>query len=330
MGSSQRVTLASVATAAGVDVSLVSRVLRGQTAGERAETRERILYHASNLGYRPNTVARSLRTATAGAYGLVVPDFNNPVYGSIIAGAERAAAASNSVILVGSGAGWKTEDWYNALASGRVDGLLVMGGEAPPEIVRLGVPYLFVNRAAGGMRRTLTLDDGQASRLAVRHLIDQGHTRIAHIGGPVKADTAERRLSGYREALKDAGLTADSVLVVRGQYTPGGGARALGTLLRRTSDFTAILVANVTAAIGVLSALAHHGIEVPRDVSVVAIHDADIAAYAQPALTTVRMPLQRLGARAIELLREREPDEPIEEVLDRPIQLVVRESTRTL
>jgi LacI family transcriptional regulator len=330
MGLTQRVTLASVAAAAGVDVSLVSRVLRGQSAGERSETRERIQFHASRLGYRPNAIARSLRTSTAGAYGLVVPDFTNPVYGSIIAGAERAAAASNSVILVGSGAGWNTDEWYGALASGRVDGLLVLGGKAPAELADLGVPYLFVNRAASGVRRSLTLADEEASRIAVHHLVELGHTRIAHIGGPVKADTAERRFAGYRTALRELGIGIDSDLVSRGQYTPGGGARAVERLLRRTSDFTAIVVANVTAAVGVLSVLARHSISVPQAVSVVAIHDAAIAAYAQPALTTVRMPLELLGVRAIDLLRERDPGEPIAEVLAQPIELVVRKSTSQL
>lgn len=328
MTTQKRVTLAAVAQAAGVDLSLVSRVLRGQTAGERAETRDRIVYHANRLGYRPNAIARSLRTARAGAYGLVVPDFTNPVYGAIISGAETAAAKRNCVILAGSGRGWETGEWYDALSSGRVDGLLVLGGGADLDISSLNVPYLFVNRGHPHSNRSLTMADAEAAGMAVNHLLELGHTQIAHIGGSIKADTAQRRLSGYIEALERSGITRDPKLTAFGDYTSAGGAKAMATLIKRGVPFSAIVAANVTSAIGAISTLQDAGFSVPADVSVVAIHDADVASYFSPHLTTVKMPLEKLGARAIELLADKDPDEEIKEVVKGPMKLIQRQSTQ--
>lgn len=331
MAARARVTLASVAAEAGVDVSLVSRVLRGQRAGERPETRERIIKAAADLGYRPNAVARSLRTATAGAYGIVVPDLSNPVYSAVIAGAEEEAARSDCVILVGSGAGGRPDEWLNTVANGRVDGLLVLGGDVSARILdETGVPWIMVNRRTAGAPRSLTVDDSGAARLAVEHLVALGHRRIAHVAGPAEADTALRRLAGFHSAMQDAGIEVPEATVVSGDYSSAGGSGAAETLLGSDVEFTAVVVANLTAALGVAHALQGAGRTIPDDVSVVAIHDADIAAFTQPPLTTVRLPLHEMGRRAIGLLRERGPEAEIHESVPGSPELIERRSTRPL
>lgn len=320
-----RATLTDVARAAGVDVSLVSRVLRGAEVKIRDDTRDRILEHARRLEYRPNTVARSLRNSKAGAYGLVIPTFNNPVYAQIITGAEAAAARLGSVMLTTSGEGWDRTNWLEALDGGRVDGLLIAGGSGLNH-ERLTVPYLMVNRAVPGVDRYVVLDDEKASRMAVDHLADLGHSRVGFIAGPAGADTSARRLNGFEQACRDRGIVAPDD-VISGEYTATGGQLAMRALLDAGHDLSAVVVANLPSAVGALLALDEAGVSVPGEMSLVAIHDAEVAGLVRPSLTTVQMPLTQLGARAIELLATTDPKASIAEVVDTPMRVVVRQST---
>lgn len=329
------ITLLDVATRAGVDRSVVSRVLSDDPRlNIREETRERVLDAVRALDYRPNAAARSLRTRRADTYGLLIPDFGNPVYASIIQGAETAAIARDCVLMTGSvGAGGAEQAAHHldVIGRGRVDGLLLAGDHTDraqlDELDRRGIPWLLVNRRLAGARRWVVLDDEEAAGLAVRHLIGLGHERIAHVAGPRDADTARRRMRGWRAAMRAAGLPTPARAVVVSDYTPEGGARATRELLARAERPTAVLVANVAAAIGTLSAAAEAGVRVPQELSVVAVHDLPLAAVLRPALTTVRTPLERLGARAIELLASTAPDAPIEEVVSGELELVERAST---
>jgi LacI family transcriptional regulator len=320
---SGRVTLADVARAADVDVSLVSRVVRGKDVKVRDETRERILEQVRLLGYRPNAIARSLKSARAGAFGLVIPNFENPVYAQIIAGAETAAARLGSVMMTTSGGGWEDTQWYDALDGGRVDGLLVAGG-AGLDLSGLRVPYLLVNRTVPGVDRFVVLDDEGAARMAVEHLVGLGHRDLAFVGGPSEADTAARRQTGFEAAALAAGARSR---VLPGDYTAAGGRAAVTAVLTDGEAPTAVVAANLPSGIGALEALRDAGVPVPGAVSVVAIHDAEIADFMVPKLTTVRMPLQQLGARAIEVLAALGPTDTVTDVVDAPMELVVREST---
>lgn len=329
----RRVTLLDVAARAEVDRSIVSRVLSGDPAlNVREETRQRVLAAVHELDYRPNAVARSLRTRQAEAFGLLIPDFGNPIYASIITGAEAAAADKGRVLLTGSlASGLDLQQYIDRLGQGRIDGLLIAGAETSGEVVaRLeasGLPWLLLNRRLPGSRRYIILDDEQAAALAVDHLIELGHRRIAHLAGPEAADTAQRRRDGYVRTMERAGLAVDERLVVPSDYSNAGGVAGIRRLLQLDDPPTAVFVANVAAAIGALAGARELGVEVPGALSIVAVHDLPLAGYLQPPLTTVRMPLEALAARAIELLSTEPAPAAIEEVLRRPIQLVVRGST---
>lgn len=313
-------TLADVAAHAGVDASVVSRVLsRDPRLNIRETTRDRVLRSVKVLDYRPNELARGLRTARSKAFGLLIPDFANPVYASIIAGAEAAATELGYLLVTGSLAVQTA-----VLGEGRVDGLLLAG---PEHGLRPDVPVILVNRRTPGARRYVILDDERAARLAVEHLAQLGHRRIAHVAGPEAADTAQRRLTGYLKAMTDAGLAVDDDLVVHTDYTDAGGAAAMRELVGRGRAPTAVFVANVASAIGALHEARSAGLRLPDDLSVVAVHDLPLAGYLSPPLTTVRMPLGELGRQAITLLASVPADEPVQVVVDGPMELVVRSST---
>ncbi|MCY1141858.1 LacI family DNA-binding transcriptional regulator [Actinoplanes sp. Pm04-4] len=333
-----RVTLVDVARLAGVDKAIVSRVVNEDPSLViRPDTRERVVEAIQNLGYRPNVAARSLRTAKAGTLGLVIPDFANPVYAEIITGAESAALAQGHVLVTGSstGANSSMDRYLDLLGQGRVDGLMLASPTTAHEqqkLESLGLPWMMVNRRdTGDHHRFVILNDAQAAKLAVEHLLELGHQEIVHVAGPFGADTARRRATGYRQAMKLAGLDVRAESIARGDYTPGGGADAMAQLLRGgVLSPTAVFVANVAMAVGVLDTLRRNGLRVPEDVSVVAVHDLPLAEHLVPALTTVRMPLQELGARAVELLLASSPEDEVAEVVNTAMELVQRESTAPL
>ncbi|MER7251346.1 LacI family DNA-binding transcriptional regulator [Kribbella sp. NPDC000426] len=325
-------TISEVASRAGVDRAVVSRILNDDPRLRiKPSTRERVLAVVAELGYQPNAAARSLRTARTRTIALLVPDFENPAYGQIIKGAETAATKAESALLTASmELGEESFEHYaKQLGNGRVDGLLLAGGgisgTREEHLDRLGPPWLCVNRTGPGKRRYVVLDDERATEVAVAHLLELGHTDVAFLSGPSDSDTAERRRLGYIAAMNNAGL--DSGFVAHGDYTAAGGAAGMQQILSAKRRHTAVLVANVASAVGALYAAREAGVEVPRDLSVISIHDLSIAAFIDPPLTTVRMSLTGLGARAVELLLTRPRNEEIREVLQQPIDLIVRKST---
>jgi LacI family transcriptional regulator, galactose operon repressor len=322
------VRLRDVAAAAGVDASVVSRVLSGDSRlSIRQETRQRVLEAAARLDYRPNTAARTLKTARTMAIGMIVPDLANVNYATIAYGAEEAAATAGYVLLVAHGsASDRLPDLH-----GRIDGLLI--GMATSETPRHGefgggVPALLVNRREPCGVASVTVDDEAGATLATRHLLSLGHRRIAHVAGPQNADTARRRLRGYISALADAGLEDRPECIAETTFDEAGGHVAATRLLRLEPRPTALFVANVRAAIGALAAARRLGLRVPHDLSVVGFHDAPFAPYLDPALTTVRMPLEEMGRHAGDSLLALLGGQPVEDVMvATPPELVVRASS---
>lgn len=318
--------LRDVAEAAGVDASVVSRVLSGDARlSIRPETRRRVLEAAAQLNYRPNTAARTLKTARTMAIGMIVPDLANQNYATIAEGAEERAATAGYTLLVATGSPtMRLTDLH-----GRIDGLLV--AMATSETPRLGdfgagLPALLVNRREQCGIPSITVDDEAGAALATEHLIALGHQRIAQVAGPQNADTARRRLRGYGSALKRAGIEIDPELIAEASFDEAGGHVAASRLLKLGP--TAVFVANVRAAIGVIAAARRLGLEIPSDVSIVGFHDAPFASYLDPALTTVRMPLGEMGQQAVDNLLALLAGQSVEDgTVATPPELVVRAST---
>jgi len=298
-------TLADVAQAAGVALSTASRVLNGER-GHRvaAATRERVLAAARELDYRPNAIARGLRTARTFTLGIAVPQLENPVFPQMIVGAEAAARERGYSLLISHVAESDTESrTYERLAGvSRVDGLLVATLEDETRLAQAlattSRPYVVLNRKLRGVDNHAVFDSFAAAEMATAHLIALGHRRIAHLAGRLKGYNGTRRLAGFRAALRAAGLPRDAERVIPAGYTFEGGVIAMRELLRDPVRPTGIVAATMLAAAGAMKVLHGEGVAIPGEMSIVAIHDATIADMLYPPLTTVRLPVQELGASA--------------------------------
>lgn len=328
--------IADVAAAAGVTIGTVSRVLNNDpTVVVRPETRERIIRAAKAVDYTPNHAARALRRSRVGAVGLAVHDVRDPVFGEIITGAQRAAAEQGtSVILadVASIAG-DAGAFDRLVRSGLIDGLLMvpMGGGGDARLafdVSRHVPLVIVNDVVEGLS-SVSFDNRAATALATRHLLDLGHRDIGFFALEDHSVRAHDRREGWIDALRAAGAPARADWVIAAGNTPAGGEAAITAMLAMAQRPTAVVVASVMAAIGVLAAARRAGLEVPGDLSVVAIHDLFFAAELMPGLTVVRTPLERIGEESMRMVLDpTRTKEPIHLIVTAPAPtLVAREST---
>ncbi|SDU91635.1 transcriptional regulator, LacI family [Microlunatus sagamiharensis] len=331
------VTLSEVASRAGVSVSAVSKVLRG-TAAIRVspETRQRILDAAQELRYRPNFAARALQAARTQVLGLVVPDLTNALFTELMHGVEDGAAAHGYTVLLGrlDTDRPQTEVIARLLGEGRVDGLVLQAtdGVDPDSLDQLLDPraaVVLINSVASGRASSVTVDDVGGARTATEHLVSLGHTRIALAGGLPTSYTAQRRRRGHQEAMRAAGLVPREDHETALGYTAEQGREALRRLLRLDPRPTAVVVANVNAAIGLLAEAHAQGVDVPGELSVATVLDSWTAENTWPPLTAVRMQFYAMGERAVASVVRRLEDGAMTEevVLDPPPELVVRGST---
>ncbi|MGO3662787.1 LacI family DNA-binding transcriptional regulator, partial [Microbacterium gubbeenense] len=254
-------TLSDVAARAGVSVSAVSRVLSDAPETRVSdETRERIKQAARDLDYRPNSAGRALRSARSNVIALVVPDLINAIFIELVRGVEDAAIQHDYLVLMG-----RTEDLEpgderarKLLGEGRVDALLLQPEDRPNVVDAIAgfaeqKPVVILNSVEANAPGSATMPDDVGARVAVRHLIDLGHERIAFAGGVPGNPTNVRRESGFRAQMASAGLDVDPTFVTSFGYTAVDGERAADALLSGEHRPTAIFVANVNAAIGLLS-----------------------------------------------------------------------------
>lgn len=333
----QTPTLRDVADAAGVHPATASRALNPATRGlVNAETARRVIKVAEGLGYRPNPIARGLKTAKSSTVGLVIPDLTNPLFPPIVRGIEDVLEpAGYSGLIVNTDNDLQRERaQIELLRSRQVEGLIVATALLQhPLMERLhaeGVPMVMVNRRPEGLDiPSITPDDAAGIELAVDHLASLGHRRIAHLAGPSTTSTGVARRRAFRNAVRDRDLDGDPALVVTCErWSEAAGATALQTLLDSGVEPTAVVAGNDLIALGCYDVFAERGIDCPRDVSVVGFNDMPFLDKLAPPLTTLSIPHQQIGAEAARLLLDAiaEPDRPARSVL-LPLTLVVRGST---
>ncbi len=326
---SRRPTITDVAAAAGVSVATVSKAVNGRY-GVASETVDRVLAVVAELGYESSLIASSMRSRTTGVIGVLVADFE-PFSAEILKGVGQALRDTRYDLLAYSGSHGAAEGWERRSLS-RLSGTLIDGAiMVTPTVVNVGaeVPVVAIDPHTGPADLpTVECDSYGGALLATRHLIDLGHSRIGFIAGRRDLRSSIARDAGYRRALTDAGIPVDPGLVGSGSYRQDAVRVAALEMLRRPDRPTAIFAANDISALEIVRVADELGLDVPRELSVIGFDDVPEAAKATPALSTVRQPMQKLGAEAAGLLLTlMQGDKPAATHITLPTRLVPRETT---
>ena len=324
------ITIKDVAREANVSVATVSRALNGHE-NVAPDVRKRVLEVADRLQYSPHHAARSLSSRRTQTIGVVLPDLYGEFFSELMRGIDAVAREARLHLLVSSYHGNPDEQGAALRAMrGRVDGLLLMSpfvadadplaGQAP------GMPAVLLNSGASAELAAINVDSYHGARAMTRHLLAVGHERIAFIAGPTDNFDAHERLRGYRDELATAGGAAQP-WIVQGDFDEASGHAAGRQLLDAGDRLDAVCAANDMMALGCLFAFNQAGLRVPGDIALAGFDDIPLARYVHPRLTTMRVDIAALGARALRTLLGQlaEPAEP--PGAERfAVDLVVRES----
>lgn len=343
---STRVTLQDVARRSGFSPSTVSIVLSEAPLSRyvAAQTKERIRKTAESLGYRPDIFARSLRSRRSNTIGVLVFDISDPFCVLILRGIEKAMQGTRwmPIIMDAHNERDQFERYLDLLLERRIEGLIVVAnwlfdeGGLLEKTSREAMPTVVVGRDLFEQHMgSVVVDNEAGGYAAIKHLYDLGHRQIALIRGPEKLIDSARRWQGIERFARESGWKIDPRRVRQlpdalDPISPFEGGLELTTeLLASPQNFTALVAFDDLTALGALRALAQAGRTAPRDCSILGFDDVPLAALCTPGLTTIRQPMEEMGAAAahhvLEALLEGKDLEPRLEML--PPTLVLRDST---
>ncbi|MDF2824371.1 MAG: transcriptional regulator, LacI family [Mycobacterium sp.] len=322
---------------AGVHPATASRALNQQTeALVNAETAARIKKVATEIGYSPNPIARSLKTSRSASIGLIIPDLTNPLFPPIVRGVEdvlRAVGYSAWIVNTDNRPDVEkaaVESFRQRNVEGFVFATAHLEHPLLDELAAASTPMVLVNRRSASVDiPSVTSDDAAGVEMAMRHLVGLGHTRIVHLAGPQDLSTGVNRRRAFMSALDDLHLPAEKKrTIICEAWSEQAGVKAMRALFESGPEFTAVLAGNDLLALGVYDALAERGLRCPADVSVVGFNDMPYMDKVAPSMTTVRIPHYDIGAEAARLLLEvvKDPHRHPRSLL-LPLTLVVRSST---
>ncbi len=330
-----KLTIRQIAKLAGVSRSTVSRVINDHPS-VRPETREQVLHIIAETGFQPDPIARSLSSRRSHIIGLVIPLairslFEDPFFPRLIQGVSQGCNAHDytlSLFLFHSQE--EEKKLYRRISRKQLlDGVIVTATRAGtpliPRLLESQVPFVVQGRHEDPRVNYVDVDNMTGATTAVTHLLRLGYQRIATIAGPADNTAAQDRKRGYLAALQDRDRLIDETLIVSGDFTQSGGYEAMQRLLLHKPD--AVFVASDAMATGALSAVRATGLTVPDDIAVVGFDDLPQSTMVDPSLTTVRQPIQRVGALAVETLidiLQNGLDLPRRLIL--PTELVIRDS----
>jgi len=302
------VTLEDISKATGFSVPTISRVLSNSTYPVGPTTRQRILESAQSLGYRPNLSARGLRTERTNTIGILVDDIMSVFTPPLVRGIQD-YFNEHAISCLVMNSDWRPDLEHMAiesLLSRSVDGIIFAEYShlvVHDALIRSKIPHLFVHRLfAKSVQNSILPDDYYGASLAVRHLLDLGHRRIAYISGPTNWHSNQRRFLAYRDQLAQEGIALEQALIQSGDWESDSGYAAAGLLLEYSERPTAIFAANDLIALGAIYRLQDAGLRVPDDIAVVGYDDRDFAKIVKPRLTTVSLPVYEMGQIAAEKL----------------------------
>lgn len=304
-------SIRDVAIACGVSTATVSRVMNNHPGGATAETRERILETMRRMNYRPSAVARGLTRRRMNTLGVIMAATGE----SILAGDTYHARILDGILTENKRRAQKTllyfeNDWSEVKRNlpsyydGQCDGLILMTPVVEPDFFAAlrqhRVPFVVTGGVAVGEDiSSVSMDDEHAGRMCTRHLIEQGHRRIAHLCGESNRASAQGRLQGYRNALAEAGIEQDESLILPGAYSQASGRKNAQRVLSIAADQqpTALFCADDPIAFGALQTLRDSNVDVPGEMSVVGVNDALACAWTHPPLTSFCQPYNEMGHR---------------------------------
>ena len=296
-------TIRDVAREAHVSVATVSRVLN-EKGPVRETTKRRIRLVARRLRYVPHGAARSLITRRTNALGVLMPDLYGEFFSEVIRGLDAAARRSGYHLLVSSSHSDRSEtESMLRTMRGRVDGMIVLSPDLGVGKLRSNLPgelpIVLLNCADNGSYESIVIDNHGGALAMTRHLLGLGHQRIAFLRGPARNLEAAERLRGYREAMKSSPAGWIRSREIPGDFREEAGYRAADRILALRPLPSAVFAANDAMAIGLLCAFRERRVRVPEDVALAGFDDIPIARYLTPPLSSVRVPIAELGARAI-------------------------------
>jgi LacI family repressor for deo operon, udp, cdd, tsx, nupC, and nupG len=322
-----------VARLAGVSVATVSRTL---ASPERVlpETRDKVNAAVEQTGYRPNRMAVQFRSRRTGNLVILVPAIANTFFARVISGAQQAAQAAGYRLLLCDTQGQAEieKQFAELVYAHQADGVIQLRASDPFTASADSPPLVNACEVIqNGRHPTISLDNRGAAKAMTQHLIDLGHRRIGLIKGPRSSPLTQDRVAGYEDALFDAAIPRDPVLICHGDFTLQAGFDGAGIMLSLPERPTALFCENDEMAIGALKRIKQQGLRVPQDISLVGFDDIPFAAYCDPPLTTIAQPAEIFGRTAVEMLIaliEKKPLPQRHVVL--PFELALRGSTATL
>ncbi|WDM44345.1 LacI family transcriptional regulator [Microbacterium luteolum] len=330
-------TLVDVAAQAGVSVSSASRALTDKSAS--VDVRERVQLAARELGYVPDSTARSLKLGASRQVLFAVDDIGNPNYVAMLRAIERTFGYTGprvSVATVGRDSGTPV-DLVEAVSRGRADGLILSpirrSSLLEERLSSSAIPTVVIGSVSESVQvDSVRIDSGKAIAIAAEHLIARGRRRIAFINGPSDTNPGEVRARGFAQSLRVAGIAADPMLEISAaDFTVGAGVVAAHALFERGNytelPFDAIVAANDLLAMAAINVAVGRGFRVPDDVAVTGLDDTELGSVFIPSITSVSLRAAERGARAAQMLEARfqHPQRPIERVAFEP-ELHVRAS----
>jgi len=306
------ITRDDVAKLAGVSPATVSYVMNNGPRPVSEETRQRVMVAIDQLSYRPNTIARSLKTKKTYTAGIIVSDILNPTLASIEKSIEDLFVQSNySLTICNSDESPDREKmWLEMLRDRRVDGIILLPTGANRSAlfatVESGFPLVLLDRQIEGLPVDSVLFDNEAGAYqAVQHLLSLGHTNIGLLNLPASLTPGQGRLRGYERALTDHGLPIYRQLIKEGSFKAQDGAILAAALLDATPRPTALLVSSNRLAQGVLEQVKVRGLRVPEDLAIITFDDVAYYSFMTPSITAVSADAKEFGAKAVEYLIER-------------------------
>jgi len=333
----KRVTIKDIANVTGFSINTVSRALNSKPE-IRTETKEKILETATRLGYRPNRLAKGLRLNKTATIGVIVTDVANPFFGALVKGVARAARdLGYSIILQDTDEAYAgEEEAIQVMLSEQVDGLLITPVQSRKETIEklaaARFPFVLLGRYFDDLETAYVVpNDYQGGFLATEHLLEQGHTQIAMVNGPLHISSARERFQGFKDALNRYGVPLDKSLVKTGALTVDAGRSLARSFFKRESPPTAIVSYSDFVAFGVMQSIREAGFSIPDDVAIVGYDDVQLSSCLKVPLTTIRTPKEKMGRQAMQVLARRlrgdqDAQVPQQQKLD--VELVVRESTQ--